>query len=541
MKLETEPKELELIAGAFRTISQETSYEGLANALLSEALNYCGASRGGVLLHEAGELLAKADARFPRERARLFVSQPAAREFRVPEDLRDEVAYRQEAVLKDAGPRDSALVEPATPPSQYITQLFLPLVHQEWTIGVLYLESDRNDRIFTSKCVWVMSMLASQAATSFESARLFEAFRETNMWMVKGQEIGRMGSYRWNTRTLLSRASRECYRIFDLNPDMNPVPFEVFKSRVHPDDLADLEQALTEVVRAQSPFHHEYRVVHRDGVTLHVVAVGQFDYSPSGDLELEGIITDVTDRKAAEQAFADARNELARASRLALVGELAGSIIHEINQPLTGISMSAQACLRWLDQSPDRQDEARKSAIRIIEQTDRATDVIAGLKSLVRDARLQFADTDINEAVEDVLRLSTREFEHSGVTLHSDFDRSLPKIEADRVQLQQVVLNLVRNAIEAMVDVEGRHRTLTVSSKLSKDHALVIIADTGVGIEPSIKERLFDALNTTKMGGLGLGLSICRKIVAAHGGRLWVEESTTPGATFVFKLPLRQS
>src|SRR5215813_7795708 len=201
------------------------------------------------------------------------------------------------------------------------------------------------------------------------------------MWMVRGQEIGRMGSYRWNTRTLLSRASRECYRIFDIDLEINPVPFEVFRNRIHPDDLPGLESALTEAVSTRSPFSHEYRVVHRDATALQVIAVGQFDVSPSGDVELEGIITDVTERKAAEQALADIRSELTRAVRLASVGELAGSIIHEINQPLTGIMMSAEAGLRWLDRKPSERDEARNSVLRVIEQSRRATDVIAGLRS----------------------------------------------------------------------------------------------------------------------------------------------------------------
>jgi signal transduction histidine kinase len=329
-----------------------------------------------------------------------------------------------------------------------------------------------------------MSMLASQAAVSFESVRLFEALRETNMWMVKGQQIGRMGSYRWNTRTLLSRASRECYRMFDIDLEINPVPFEVFKSRIHPDDYPTLEEALTKAVSTKSPFSHEYRVVHRDGTTLHVVAVGQFDLGPSGDLELEGIISDMTDRKAAEQA--------------ASVGELAGSIIHEINQPLTGIIMSAEACLRWLERNPVESDEARKSAMRIIEQGRRATDVIAGLRSLVRDAPLKFAMVDINEAIEEVLRLSKGELDRASVTLRTDFDRSLPNIQADRVQLQQVVLNLVRNAVEAMVGVEGRRRVLTASSKWVNDHVAVTITDTGKGIDPANRERLFDALYTQR-------------------------------------------
>ena len=193
---------------------------------------------------------------------------------------------------------------------------------------------------------------------------------------MRGQQIGRMGSYRWNTRTLLSRASHECYRIFDIDLDINPVPFEVFKDRIHPDDFPALERTLAEAVSAEAPFSHEYRVVHKDGTTLNVVAVGEFDVGPSGDVELEGIITDVTERKIAEQALMDARVELARAMRLASLGELAGSIIHEVSQPLTGIIASAEACLRWLARDPVELVDARKSATRVIELAHRATAVI---------------------------------------------------------------------------------------------------------------------------------------------------------------------
>ena len=159
----------------------------------------------------------------------------------------------------------------------------------------------------------------------------------------------------------------------------------------------------------------------------------------------------------------------------------------------------------------------------------------------MRDAQLQFADVQINAAVDEVLLLSKRELERAGITLRTDFDTSMPKIQADRVQLQQVVLNLVRNAIDAMIAVDGRARVLTASSKMTDGHASVTIGDTGVGIDPASRERLFDALYTTKREGLGLGLSICRKIVSAHGGRLWVEKNTRHGATFAFTLPLRQS
>ncbi|GLR90872.1 ATP-binding protein [Bradyrhizobium iriomotense] len=540
MRLESETHELEAIAKAFQIISKEMSYEGVARALLKEALSYSGAARGGVLLSKGGELLAKADASFPRERAEFFTSHPVAGEFRLPADISERVLARQETVVRQASSRGSALIDPVEPPPQSITQLCLPLVHQERTIGVLYLESERRET-FTSRCISMISMLASQAAVFFESTQLFEALRETNLWMVKGQQIGRMGSYRWNTRTLLSRASRECYRIFDVDLDVNPVPFEVFKSRIYPDDLPDLEQALAEAVSAKSPFSHEYRVVHRNGSILHVAAVGQFDLGPTGDVELEGIITDITERKAAEQALTDARNELARAVRLASLGELAGSIVHEINQPLTGIIMSAEACLRWLAREPTEPGEARKSALRVIEQGRRARDVVTGLRSLARAAQLKFTDVQINDAIEEILLLLKRDIERADVTLRTALDRSKLIVEGDRVQLQQVVHNLVRNAIDAMIATNEGPRLLTVSSKAAEGHVSVEIADTGIGIASTNRERLFDALYTTKGDGLGLGLSICRKIIAVHGGRLWVEENTAHGATFTFTLPLRPS
>jgi signal transduction histidine kinase len=245
--------------------------------------------------------------------------------------------------------------------------------------------------------------------------------------------------------------------------------------------------------------------------------------------------------KAAEQALMDAELDLARTLRLSLLGELAGSIIHEINQPLTGIVMSAEACLRWLARDPAEPGEARKSAMRVIEQGRRASEVVTGLRSLLRDAQLRFADVQINDAIEETLLPLKRDIERAGITLRTALDCSMPTVEGNRVQLQQVVLNLVRNAIDAMAGVNGRPRILTASSKVADDQVSVAIADTGVGIATTSRERLFDALYTTKGDGLGLGLSICRRIITVHGGRLWAEENTAHGATFTFTLPTRQS
>jgi signal transduction histidine kinase len=538
----SDTSQLEKIAKAFQDISKETSYHGLANTLLKLALEYSTALRGAVLINGGSQLLSKADASFPREFVNVLASQPPHSEFHLPAELSERVLAHQEIVLKHVNSSNSALVQRVNRSGRHdFTLLCLPLVHQQQTIGILYLESEREGEALTPTCISVLSMLASQAAVSFGSAELFEALRETNMWMVKGQQIGRMGSYRWNARTMLSRASRECYRIFDIRQDINPVPFEVFRERIHPDDLPALETALADAVNAKSPFRHEYRILHQDGTILHVIAEGHFDLSPCGDVELEGIITDVTERVAAERAVAHARTELVRANRLASLGEMAGSIVHEINQPLTGIIASAEACCRWLARDGAELSEAGKSAKRVVELSFRASKVVAGLRTLVRDGQLQFGDVCVNEAVEEVLILSKGELDRDGVALKTDFDTSLPKIEADRVQLQQVVFNLVRNAIEAMADVDERAKVITVSSKLIDSHAQLTIADTGAGFDPTQKERLFDPLYTTKSHGLGIGLSICRKIITAHRGRLWVESNSAKGAAFTLAVPLRQS
>jgi signal transduction histidine kinase len=541
MRLDNERCELERIAKALRSISKEISHQGVAEALLETALGHSGAVRGAVMLSKGSELLERADASFLRQKESVIVSYPPVRRFQLPAELSEAVFRRQQSIIRHGGSELSAFMDPAALAGEDISLLCLPLIHQEETIGALYLESTQWQEAFDSKCVSVVSMLASQAAVSFELAQVFKALRETNIWMVKTQEIGRVGVYWWNTRTQLSRVSPELYRIFDIHLDIDPVPFETFKSRVHPDDFPALERAIGKAVSTRSPFSHEYRIVHKNGLIVQVAAIGQVDVGPSGDIELQGIISDVTKQKASERALMDARAELARAARFASIGELAGSIIHEVNQPLTVITMSADAYLRSAERNPPDPSEARNTAVRIVEQARRASDIIGGLKSLVRNAPPHFTSVQLNETIEGVFLFLKRELERAGVTLRTEFDPSGPNIEADRVQIQQVVLNLVRNAIDAMAVVDGRPRVLTCSSTAIDGCAMVTIADTGVGIDPANSERLFEALYTTKSEGLGLGLSICRKIVKAHGGRLWAEKNATHGTIFTFTLPLRQS
>jgi len=491
--------DLDSIAQSFRALSNETSRAGLAEALLAAALAYSGSERGAILLVEGSELFIEADASFPREKAEFLIPYPSNLDFRLPVDVAAKVLSFHETIIGEERP---ALIDPKRQSQVEDRAMFLcmPLVNQGRTIGCLYLESTLPHVSFEPRCVTAISLLASRVATSFESMRLLEALRETHMWMNKGQQIGRMGSYRWNTRSLLSRGSRECYRIFGLNPDINPVPFTAFRDCIHRDDLPMVERSLNEALRTRSSFRQEYRVIHENGRTLHVVAEGQFDVGPSGDLELEGIITDITERKASEQALADAHAELTRASRLASLGELAGSIVHEINQPLSAINTSAEACLRWLARNPIAPGEARKSAARVIQEGRRASAVVASLKILVRDKRLDLSDVHINVAIQEVLLLIRSELDRAGIILKTDFDGSISSVKADRVQIQQVVLNLVHNAVDAMSTVTDRARILNISSSVADKYVVVNVVDSGRGFDPASKDRLFEALLTLPPG-----------------------------------------
>jgi C4-dicarboxylate-specific signal transduction histidine kinase len=232
-----------------------------------------------------------------------------------------------------------------------------------------------------------------------------------------------------------------------------------------------------------------------------------------------------------------AQAELAHVNRVVTMGQLTASIAHEVNQPIAAAVTNAQAGLRWLAARPPDLEEARQTLVRIIEGGQRAGEVIARIRSLVKKAPGREDRLDLNEAIRDVIALTGSEVLKQGATLETDLAEGLPSVTGDRVQLQQVILNLVMNAAEAMRDVDGRPRELLIQTLAREGQVLVAVRDTGVGLDPDARRRIFDAFYTTKPGGMGLGLSISQSIVESHGGRLWVEPNEDHGATFRFTLP----
>ena len=258
----------------------------------------------------------------------------------------------------------------------------------------------------------------------------------------------------------------------------------------------------------------------------------------SGEEEIVGALMDITETKRAHEALHEVQAELAHITRVTTLGELTASIAHEVNQPLAGIVTNGEASLRWLDRKVPEIDEARRAVARIISDADRATNVIRRIRDLSKKATPEMARLDINEVIDDAISLVQRQAHSQRVRLRLELAPGLPAVLGDRIQLQQVIINLAINGIEAMMPVTERPRELVVQSQgYEGDQVLVAVRDVGVGIEPENANRLFSAFYTTKRDGMGMGLSICRSIVEAHGGRVWASGNDGPGATIQFALP----
>jgi C4-dicarboxylate-specific signal transduction histidine kinase len=258
----------------------------------------------------------------------------------------------------------------------------------------------------------------------------------------------------------------------------------------------------------------------------------------AGRLLLCLIALDVTRRQQAAEAPGDVQADLAHVARLATMGELAASIAHEINQPISAIATQAAACLRWLERDKPDLDEAREGLVRVEREARRARDVVRGLTSLAKRSRPQQSEVDMDNAIEEVLSFVRSEIIRHGITLHSDLHAGNRSVYGDRVQLQQVLLNLLMNSIEAMSATSDLPRILSVSSELTATGGMLMtVEDTGAGLDPAIADRIFEGFFTTKPNGMGMGLSICRSIIEAHGGEIWASPSVPKGAVFQFILP----
>ena len=373
-----------------------------------------------------------------------------------------------------------------------------------------------------------------------------DALRQSQAYLSEAQRLSHTGSFRWRVPSGEIFWSAEMYRIFQCERTTKP-SLELAFQRTHSEDALDLKQVVARASQDGKDFDFEHRLLMPDGSVKYVHVVAHCEKGEPGEVEYVGALMDVTavkeaegKIKLAEEALRQAQADLAHVNRVTTMGELTASLAHEVNQPLSAIAANGHACLRWLSADPPNLAKAREAAERIVRDSQDAGEIVRRVRALFRRAPGEKDVLDLNEVIGEVLRLLRGDAGKRGIAVETDLDKKLPSVVADRIQLQQVVLNLVLNGIEAMDQVVDHPKTIFIRSAWESPNAAVVeVRDNGAGFENP--ERAFEAFFTTKQNGMGMGLAICRSIIEAHHGRLWVARSEGPGATVCFTIPLKSS
>jgi C4-dicarboxylate-specific signal transduction histidine kinase len=367
--------------------------------------------------------------------------------------------------------------------------------------------------------------------------RAQEDVRRSEAFLAEAQRLTSVGSFSWRVATDEINWSEELYRIYEFDPGIK-VTIDVIRTRVHPEDLTLYEKMVEQARNGADDFEWQYRLLMPDQSIKHMHAVAQATRDPSGQLEYIAAVRDVTARRLSDEALDKARLELAHVTRVMTLGALTASIAHEVNQPLSGIITNASTCVRMLDAEPPNVDGARETAQRTIRDGRRASDVITRLRALFTKRDAVTESVDLNEATLEVIALSQSELERNRVVMRTALADQLPPVTGDRVQLQEVILNLVRNASDAMSTIDDRPRQLLIKTEPDEgDQVRLTVQDAGIGFDPQAMKKLFEAFYTTKDEGMGIGLSVSRSIIESHHGRLWATPNEGPGATFSFSIP----
>ena len=366
--------------------------------------------------------------------------------------------------------------------------------------------------------------------------RAEEQLRRSEAYLSEAQRLSRTGSFGWQVSTGDILWSEQTYQIFGYDDSASP-SLKLVIDRTHPDDRQRVRQLLEQVATDGAGFDTKHRLLMPDGAVkyLHVVAHAMRD--SSGVVEFIGAVTDLTPAKKADESLRKAQADLAHVNRVTTLGQLAASLAHEINQPIAGASINAHSCLRYLKREQPDLDGAGQAASRMVRDVNRAADIISRIRRFFRKDAPTQESVDVNEVIREMVVLLSNEITQHSISVRTELAANLPAVLGDRVQLQQVLMNLMINSIDAMKNVEGT-RQLTLNSELGEDKQLLVsVHDTGSGLPMDQPDQIFTAFFTTKSYGTGMGLSISRSIVESHGGRLWAINNSGQGACFKFTLP----
>jgi PAS domain S-box-containing protein len=557
--IETPVEQLDLgtVMKVSQAVAGEIVLEQLVRTLMVIGVEHAGAARGLLILPYGEEHRIAAQARTGREEVEVHLQQAPITPSDLPDSLLRYVIRTQESVILD-----DATVQNMFSEDEYVCRerprsiLCLPLVKQAKLMGVLYLENNLAPGVFTTKRLAMVELLASQAAISLDHARLYADLIQENNDRRKAEEALRASEERWsmlaeNTSAgiaLTARDGRFIAANLALQKMLGYTELELQERAIsdisYEDDRAGTVARLADAEEGQRRVYRlEKRYLRKDGTVMWADVSSVF-VPASGSVAafFSVVIIDITKRRRAEEDLhqkevflREAQNELAHVSRVTTMGELAASIAHEVNQPLAGMVNNANASLRWLAGDSPNLAEAREAIRRIARDGIRAGDVIARMRALFKKAYVAKEQLNLNEAIEEVVVLTQSELWKNKVSLRLELAADLPSVMGDRVQLQQVVVNLILNSIQAMSTVKERNLVIRTQADNGSE-VRVAVRDSGIGFDAERAERMFDAFHTTKPGGLGMGLSISRSIVESHDGRLWGVLNDGPGATFQFTL-----
>jgi PAS domain S-box-containing protein len=393
-------------------------------------------------------------------------------------------------------------------------------------VVVQKVESEAN----TPEFVGAITDITERKRVEDELRRAYDSF-------AAAQRLSHTGNFTADIMVDEHIWSEELYRIFEFEPG-EKITVQAVRDVIHPEDLPSFDAGFARSLGG-ADFDQVFRIIPRSGSLKYVRSQARLDEEIEGRPLFIGAIQDVTEQKLAEEAVTRARSELAHVARVTAMNALTASIAHEVNQPLAGILTNASTCLRMLDSTPPDVDGARETVRRTIRDGHRASDVISRLRALFSKKELSLELLDLSEVTREVIALSLSELQQNRVVLRADLAENLPRINGDRIQLQQVILNLLRNASDAMVDIRDRPRQLLIrTERVDGESVRLTVSDTGLGLSPQSLDSLFNAFYTTKSTGMGIGLFVSRSIIESHQGRLWAESNAdNPGATFSFSIP----
>jgi PAS domain S-box-containing protein len=535
------------VVKASQAVSSEIVLSKLIERLMTIALENAGANRGLLILPAEDSYSIQAEAKAAGDQIEVVLGQKLITGTTFPESIVRYVIRTRENVILDDASRPNLFSEDdylRSRPAQSI--LCLPLIKQGRLTGLLYLENTLTSYAFPPDRIAILELLAAQAAISLENTRLYSDLQEREAKVRRLVESNIIGISIWDFDGRIIEAN-DAFLHTVRHSREDVVSGRLRWTDLTPTEWQDADERAVAELRATGsckPYEKEY--LRNDGSRVPVL-VGPAAFDGPRD---QGVcfVLDLTERKQAEEGlraselrYRESQMELAHVNRVTTMGQLTASIAHEVNQPIAAAVTSADAGLRWLAAQPPDLEEVRDAFDRIIKAGDQAGEVIRRIRALVRKVPERKVSFDINETIIETIDLTRSEMRRHRILLQTELAHGLPRIWGDRVQLQQVILNLIVNAIEAMQAVTDRPRELVMRSHQDDAHQVVVtVQDCGVGISAEDANRLFNAFFTTKASGMGMGLSICRSIIEAHGGRLLGVNNAGPGATFQFTLPLHE-